>query len=189
MFRFRRVLAYWLPLAVVTTGLCILVYVAVQQNYRMNANDPQIQMAQDAAASLDQGAAPAAVIPQVKTDLAASLAPFIMVFDKQGNLAATSGILAGDFPAYPLGALTAAEKTGENRVTWQPRAGLRFASVVHSTRNGYVVAARSLREVESRIDQTTLFTGLTWLIALLLSLILIVVGDHLAFPGNATARK
>lgn len=183
MPRFRRIIAYWLPLAVVITGLCVLIYAAVQQNYRMNANDPQIQLAEDAAAALDQGAAPSAVIPQSKTDIASSLAPFVMVFDKQGQVLASSGTFEGSFPVYPIGALTAADKSGENRVTWQPQPGLRFASVVHTTGSGYVVAARSLREVENRIQQTTFFTGITWLTALAASLILILIGDHLAFPA------
>lgn len=182
MPRFRRIIAYWLPLAVVATGLSILIYAAVQQNYRMNANDPQIQMAEDAATILDQGASPSEVIPQGKTDIAASLAPFIIVFDKKGQVLASSGSYEGTFPSYPSGALFAAEKTGENRVTWQPQPGLRFASVVHTSSIGFVVAARSLREVENRIQQTTFFTGVTWLTALLVSLILIIIGDHLAFP-------
>ncbi len=183
MPRFRRIIAYWLPLAVVITGLCVLIYASVQQNYRMNANDPQIQMAEDSAAALDQGAAPSDIIPQSKTDIETSLAPFVMVFDRQGQVVASSGSFEGGFPVYPVGALTAADKTGENRVTWQPRPGLRFASVAHTTNSGYVVAARSLREVENRIQQTTFFTGITWLTALAASLILLLIGDHLAFPA------
>ena len=35
----------WLPLAIATAGLCALVYLTVQQSLRMDANDPQIQMA------------------------------------------------------------------------------------------------------------------------------------------------
>lgn len=182
MSRFRRIFSYWLPLAVVATGLSVLIYAAVQQNYRMNANDPQIQLAEDTASALDQGATPDAVLPQTQTDISSSLAPFVMVFDKQGQILASSGSFEGGFPTYPQGALFAADKTGENRVTWQPQPDLRFASVVHTTSNGYVVAARSLREVENRIQQTTFFTGVTWLTALVVSLILMIVGDHLAFP-------
>ena len=44
-----RVLVSWLPLAVASTGMCLLVYATVQQNYRQSLNDPQIQMAEDAA--------------------------------------------------------------------------------------------------------------------------------------------
>lgn len=48
----RNILKPWLPLAVtiiaVFGGICL----TVQQSYRMGANDPQIQMAEDAARAL-----------------------------------------------------------------------------------------------------------------------------------------
>ena len=40
----------WLPMALVVTALCGVVYAAVFRNIRQSANDPQIQMAEDAAA-------------------------------------------------------------------------------------------------------------------------------------------
>ena len=40
-------LRLWVPLAVVTTGLVGLVYMAVQQDLRMGANDVPAQIAQD----------------------------------------------------------------------------------------------------------------------------------------------
>ena len=45
MKKMRNILRHWFPLAVVATAFCGLVYVAVQQELRQNANDPQIQMA------------------------------------------------------------------------------------------------------------------------------------------------
>ena len=42
----------WVPLTIGTTLLCGLVYLATQQSIRQGANDPQIQMAEDAAAAL-----------------------------------------------------------------------------------------------------------------------------------------
>jgi len=47
----RKVLKQWLPLAIVIKLLCGLVYVAVQQEVRLSANDPQIGMAEDLAAA------------------------------------------------------------------------------------------------------------------------------------------
>ena len=46
---FVRVFLKWLPLGVAVTLVCALIYATVQQNYRQSANDPQIQMAEDAA--------------------------------------------------------------------------------------------------------------------------------------------
>jgi hypothetical protein len=67
-------LKYWLPAAVAATVLAVLVAGAVQQNIRQAANDPQIQMAEDAATSLAGGLQPAAAATG-KVDMARSLAP------------------------------------------------------------------------------------------------------------------
>lgn len=184
MPRMRRIFAYWLPLAVVATGLFLLIYIVVQQNYRMNANDPQVQIAEDAAVLLAKDQDPKTVIPETQVNISTSLAPFVMIFDESGTPIASSGLLFDTLPEFPLGALTAAQKSGENRVTWEPQAGLRFAAVVDGYHGGNVVAARSLREVENRIQQTTFFVGVTWLAALVISLILIIFGDFLAFPRS-----
>ena len=189
MSRIPRILAYWLPLAAVSTGICLFIYVAVQQNYRMNANDPQIQLAEDGAVTLAKTHDPLAVIPQAQVELGKSLAPFVMVFDKSGKPIASSGLLDNSLPEFPVGALTASQKPGENRVTWEPQPGLRFAAIVVAYSDGYVVAARSLREVENRIQQTTFFAGMTWISALVVTLILIVCGDFLAFPNPPTRLK
>lgn len=52
MKSFSRIFLAWLPLAVAITGICLLVYATVQQNYRQSLNDPQIQMAESIAASV-----------------------------------------------------------------------------------------------------------------------------------------
>src|SRR5438270_7168527 len=65
-----RVFLYWLPVALAITVLSGLVYVAVQQDLRQGANDPQIQMAEDAAVQLEAGQQPAAVVGAGKVDMA-----------------------------------------------------------------------------------------------------------------------
>jgi len=45
-------LKYWLPLAAALTGVFAFIYLTVQQDMRMGLNDPQIQMAEDAAGAL-----------------------------------------------------------------------------------------------------------------------------------------
>src|SRR5438128_1080153 len=92
---FVRAAALWVPLAVAVTGLSALVYGAVQQDLRQGANDPQIQMAEDAAAKLSAGAAPNTVVPNEQVELNGSLQPYIMVFDAQSHLVASSGQLNG----------------------------------------------------------------------------------------------
>jgi hypothetical protein len=49
-----------------------------------------------------------------------------------------------------------------NRVTWQPRDGLRIATVTVRWSGGTVMAGRSLREVERLEDQALLLVEVGW---------------------------
>ena len=51
----KNIIRHWLPLAVLTFAFCGLVYLAVQQDLRIGANDPQIQMAEDIASAITGG--------------------------------------------------------------------------------------------------------------------------------------
>ncbi len=182
MRRMIAILRVWLPLAVVVTAFCGLAYVTVQQALRQGANDPQIQMAEDAAAALDGGAGVDAVVPKQQVEFSRSLAAFLIVYDADGKPLASSGLLNGQMPDYPMGALQAAKQTGENRVTWQPEANMRIASVAVPFKNGYVVAGRSLREVESREAQTQLIAFAAWALTLIAVLVVVVLGEYLLNP-------
>ena len=180
MSRVISVLRHWLPLTAVTTALCGLVYGAVQQVLRQSANDPQIQMAEDAAAALEQGGTVESVLPATKIDVAQSLAPFLIVFDDTGKPLASSGLLHDQIPDLPAGVLDYVKAHGEDRITWQPEAGVRIAAVVVSyagTTPGFVLAGRSLREVEKREAQAEFEAGAAWIAALGLSLILVALGS------------
>src|ERR1700739_4660226 len=113
---FKRAILVWVPLAIALTGVCGVVYASVQQSLRQTANDPQIQMAEDAAATLDSGAAPTSVLPARQGDLSTSLDSFVMVFDADHQLVASSASLHGSAPAFPGSALAT---TGQDRITWQ----------------------------------------------------------------------
>lgn len=164
--RLRRVLAFFLPLAVLATLCCGLVYTAVQQDLRMGANDPQLQLAEDAAQALDAGAPPASLVGSPKVDVASSLAPFVAIFDTSGAVLATDGRLDGHDPVPPLGVLDAARADPPNKVTWQPREGVRIASVTVPWSGGTVLAGRSLREVERQEDDILLIAAAAWLVML-----------------------
>lgn len=101
----KNIPRHWLPLAVVTTALCRLVYLAVQQSLRWGANDPQIQMAEDAADTLSAGRTPESVLPAASIDVARSLAPFMIVYNDSGETLASSGLLHGQTPVLPAGVL------------------------------------------------------------------------------------
>jgi uncharacterized protein YacL len=67
---------------------------------------------------------------------------------------------------------------GENRITWQPREGVRIAAVIVSYQNGFVLAGRNLREVEIRETQVTQFAGLAWILAIIASLVVIAFSEY-----------
>jgi len=172
-----KIIKKWLPLAIVTAGLCALVYLTVQQSLRMGANDPQIQMAEDAASSLNGGASTESVLPSSKVEIADSLAPFVIVFDSSGKLLASSATMHGTVPDYPVGIFDYVQKNGQDRVTWQPEAGVRMATVVVPYKNGFLMAGRSLNEVEKRESQVENLCGLALLCIWVATLIVVILGE------------
>jgi hypothetical protein len=186
----KSVLRQWLPLAVVITAMSGLVYLAVQQALRQGANDPQIQMAEDAAAALARGGTMESVLPTTEVDLEQSIAPFIMVFDETGTPLASSGQLHGQMPTIPAGVFDWVRQHGEDRITWQPEPGVRQAIVVvgyTGSPSGFVLAGRSLREVERREDQALLEAVAAGIATLLASLV-VVVGSEFCL-SDRTAGK
>jgi hypothetical protein len=163
----RRAVAIFLPLAVLATLSCGLVYAEVQQALRSGANDPQYQMAEDAASRLDAGARAADLVDTSATvDAATSLAPFTIIFDSAGRVLASDVRLDGGQPVPPGGVLSAATPGSPNAVTWQPRAGVRIASVTVAWSGGTVLVGRSLRRVEDQEWNSELIAGAAWLVAL-----------------------
>ena len=163
-------LKYWLLSAIIICGLCGIFYAIIQQELRSNADDPQIQMAEDAAAQLASGQQVQSIVPMQKVDIATSLAPYIIIFDNTGKPIASSAQLNGQTPTIPAGIFDYVRQNGEDRITWQPQPGVRSAIVVtqfKGANSGFVVAGRSLREVEIREDDA-LHTTLIFMIALLL---------------------
>lgn len=188
MKTFTRVLTRWIPLAVAITGVFGFAYLAVQQNYRQSLNDPQIQMAEDAAVKLSQGGGLDQIIQKdvVPFDITTSLAPWMAVYDSQGNSFATTALLAGEAPVLPKGLFDqsswgplkrfTAPSGAETRVTWEPRPGVRQAVVLVAftapiergmpIHTGYVAVGRSMSVVEDRIVNLTQLAALAWSVTL-----------------------
>lgn len=170
----KTILKYWLLMAAIVTGLSGLLYAAVQQDLRQSANDPQIQMAEDTAAKLADGQQVQNVVPTEKVDIANSLAPYIIIFDATGKPIASSVQLDGQTPTVPSGVFDYVRQNGEDRITWQPQSGVRSAIVVTQFKGpnpGFVLAGRSLREVEIREDNIMHLILLGWLAILIVTLL------------------
>ncbi|HWT40790.1 MAG TPA: hypothetical protein VN081_06025 [Dongiaceae bacterium] len=154
----------WLGGIVMLGALWGGVYLTQQQIQRREANNPQVQLAEDVAAKLNNGTTPGAVFttPGTTIDATHSLAPFTVIYDKNGNPLAGSGMLDNVLPTVPMGVLTEANGVDYNFVTWQPEGNLRFAAVTVQAGNYYVMSARSLVEVEKLESQTLKLAVIAW---------------------------
>jgi hypothetical protein len=163
-------LPLWLFVAAALTAGALIAYAMAVQIERQGANDPQIQLTEDGAAALENGRPIAQVVPADTIDVAQSLAPFVIVLDDAGKPLASSGLLDRQVPIPPAGVLAFVRNNGEEEVTWAPRHGLRLASVVRRVggqRPGFIIAARSLREVQWRIARLTRIIAVGWTLSVL----------------------
>ncbi len=169
-----RTFLSWLPLAVAISGISLLVYGTVQQNYSQSLNDPQVQIAEDTAVQLADGSSPEQIVPAPgEIDMINSLAPWVAVYSSAGVPLISSGEENGDMPLLPNGVFTAARANAgkdttqqyEDRITWQSAAGVRQAVVVVYVPQAdqFIASGRNMREVENREGQLTTFVGLAWI--------------------------
>ncbi|MBU6323166.1 MAG: hypothetical protein KGI41_00995 [Patescibacteria group bacterium] len=168
--RASRVLWKFLPLALIATGAVGYAMLATQQVYRQSLNDPQVEMAEDAAAYLAKDYAPAALFTRgaAPVDISTSLAPWLAVYDASGTPLESDGVYQGAPPRLPQGVFDTSKwnariighhmnnaPANENRFSWQTASGVREAVVLvaFTDANGnpaYVAAGRNMREAENR---------------------------------------
>jgi hypothetical protein len=109
-------------------------------------------------------------------EISTSLAPFMVLYSNTGEPLASSGLLHGIVPLLPSGVFDHTRQNAEDRVSWQPESGVRIAAVVVAyggAQSGFVLAGRSLREVEKRESQVEQISGIAWLVTLAVSLVVI----------------
>jgi hypothetical protein len=155
-----------LLLAALSTVFCFGFSLLPQQVLRQQANDPQLELAGNLAVRLEHGASPSTLIPSEQIDMDSSLSSFVIAYDEQGRVLASSGQLQGSVPALPQGIFNYVRKHGEDRVTWAPQPGVRIASIVRHVAGpsgGFVLAGRNLREVEFRKDLTLKLAIVVWI--------------------------
>lgn len=165
----------FLTSAVLSLLIVGLLYGETQHVLRSSANDPQIQEAQDIAATISRDGLPANKVPSFTVDMKNSLNLFVNVYDSSGAVVGGSGLLDGKVPVPPQGVFTTAKRTGENRLTWQPQPGVRIATVVtpyQGRDSGFVVVGRSLKETEVREHDTLIMALIGWIIMVIASAIL-----------------
>jgi hypothetical protein len=182
MNKLTNLFRQWLPSAALAVALCGLVYLIGQQVLRQSANDPQIQMAEDAATALSNGISAQTLLPSGNVNMVRSLAPFLIIFDDSGKVVASNVFLNGSTPQLPAGVLDDVRKNGEDRFTWQPESDVRIAAVVApvpGTSAGFVLAGRSLREVEIREDNIEKLTLIALAVILIGTFLVLAVVQYL----------
>jgi hypothetical protein len=166
MKQLTSLLLPWLPLAVLCVAGPLFIYAMAQQVYRQSANDPQIQIAEDTAAKLQNGASADEFVSDQTVNVADSLSPFIIIYDQNGKVIQSNAQLNGKTPELPQAVLSdmqadkgslpwKLEPADERRFTWQPEPGVRLATIItqfDGKQSGFVLAGRNMREVERRID-------------------------------------
>jgi len=160
------VLKLWIPLAIAISAMCLLVYGAVQHSIRSAADDPQIEIARDVAARLDAGLEASKIVPPVRRDISKTLSVFVIIFDSSGKDVASDAELDGKVPQVPLGVFDYVRSYGEHRFSWKPKPGVRSAAVVRPYKDGFVLAGRSLLEVEKRESRLLVFVAIAWVVTL-----------------------
>ena len=160
-------LNYLFVLAIITVIFGVI-YATVQQSYRTAANDPQVQIARDINARLQQGR-PVENFLADTIDIAQSLSTFNVLYDANGKPIRSSGYLDHKMIRLPAGVFAFTKSHGEHQVTWQPGKGVRMAMIIVSSNAspvGFVASGRSLQEVEVREHNLVVMVFIGWIICI-----------------------
>lgn len=130
-------------------------YVVLQQQDRMQANDMPELLATQAAKQLDAGLGLQS-INMGATDLANYPVPFVIIYDKKGKAVAGSGYLDKKLAMMPKGVVNHATTGKPHAVTWAPRSDIRIASVTVAAKDYYVTGGQSLAAIEHRAERNLL---------------------------------
>ncbi|HEV7166764.1 MAG TPA: hypothetical protein VGN49_02230 [Micrococcaceae bacterium] len=158
----------WMVGLVVVTLLFGSVYASLQQLGRQADDDVPAALALSRLNSPD----PQVLAGAIPVDLAQGPGTFVNVYHGDGTPIVGTGTLAGSVPRLPDGVIDSALRTGQDRATWQPQPGVRYAVVARAARaagdtgdtgDTVVVAGQNLQPSESRDRLVQLFLGLGWL--------------------------
>ncbi|MBI4049925.1 MAG: hypothetical protein HY398_00575 [Candidatus Doudnabacteria bacterium] len=168
--KYLGIIVPWFSATAIVTIIFVTLYASIQKIYRASANDPQIELTENVANALLAGANPEAVVTNQVVPIDKSLSVFVSIFDESLNPVISNANLEGEPPILPRGVFDQARAYDENRVTWEPRPGVRAAIVVRHFANdrvaGFVLAGRNLREIETREQALTLMVFIAWLVSL-----------------------
>src|SRR5690348_13745413 len=123
--------------AIIVTGIFLTIYATVQQVHRSNANDPQLQLARDIDTRISSNKPFDQLLPGDSIDISTSLGNFVTMYNSSGVPVLSTGLLDGKLPQLPAGVFDFTRNNKEDVFTWQPRSGVRIATVLEATSNGF----------------------------------------------------
>lgn len=182
VFRRRPLVFLALTFACASTFLGGICAVTMQQVLRRGANEPQYDMVRQFSSELASGTKPKEAIPPGYVDAATSLEPFTIFYDEQDVPQAGTGYLDQSKPTPPAGVFDYARQHGMNVLTWQPRRDVRIAVVMkHVSGNnpGFLLAGRSLRNVEQGESLLWWMTLVGWIFLMIATALGVFIGERL----------
>ena len=135
------------------TFVCLIAYSMGQQIIRQSANLAPFQMANEAKIGLEGSESITQIFGDRLTDFTKSQMPFVIVYNLDKKPVSSTTLTENNIPQIPYGVLDSAKKSGQDRVTWQPQSGLRFATVVIPFKDGYIVGGQSLTEFDRNVQK------------------------------------
>ena len=113
-------------------------------------------------------------LPAGHIDLATSLEPFVILYNSDGAPIHSTGYIDDAVPIPPHGVFAYLRTQPIDKFTWQPRSGVRIATVaqrIDGPNPGFILVGRSLTLVQQQEDELRVGTFITWfcLMALLIA--------------------
>jgi hypothetical protein len=171
--RARR--GWWIAGALLITLAAGTVWLSYGLSLRNGGDRQPLQLVARAAGQLTAGSPPGSVLPPV-INMASNPAPFVIVYDHQRHVLASSGRLNGRTPGLPAGVLAWVASHGQDRITWRPQPALREAAIIEpygGPHPGFVLAAQSLQTISAQQRSLTWSIACIWLAALAISFLTI----------------
>lgn len=172
----------WLAIAGASTLVLGASYVMSQQSIRMSADDLPLTVSQQVKASLENGALATDLVSAQKTNLNTDNGTFVIITDGTRHAVASSAVLDGSTPLPPEGVFKFTADHGTDRITWEPKEGvriaLRVASYGKSPNDGFVLVGQPLKQFESRISFIGYLCLVAWLAMLAWTSYFLIIPEY-----------
>lgn len=174
----KNVWRKFFPQAFILFATAVIISAVAQQTLRFSGDATLIDQAESIATTLNSQSAKG-LQANSKVEVEKSSGVFVIVIDKDGTENYSSVQLDGSTPKLPEGVIKAAQEKGRNRVTWEPKKGVRISTVVvpyaSQSESGVIVVGRSAKimdEERTKINEYTLLGLISSILILFIILIL-----------------